>query len=151
VIYGAVIVIGAWLAGPTGWALATRRDFAPYLREPRWAWGAYGVVVLGLLAWAPTPAFRQVIPALVLIALLALGVEALRRQTAREFPNARREDSFRRIRSVGRSLAMRVRGRGEDTRLDQLERLGRMRDSGLLDAGEYEREKGRLMAEPPAA
>jgi Short C-terminal domain len=46
---------------------------------------------------------------------------------------------------------MRVRGRGEDTRLDQLERLGRMRDSGLLDAGEYEREKGRLMAEPPAA
>jgi hypothetical protein len=151
VIYGAVVVIAAWLAGPTGWAVAIRRDIAPYLREPRWAWGVFGVVVLGLLAWAPTPAFRQVIPALVLIALLALGVEALRRQTAREFPDARREDSFRRIRTVGRSLAMRVRGRGEDTRLDQLERLGRMRDSGLLEPGEYEREKGRLMAEPPAA
>jgi hypothetical protein len=151
VIYGAVIVIAAWLAGPTGWAVATRRDLAPYLREPRWAWGAYGVVVLGLLAWAPTPAFRQVIPALVLIALLALGVEALRRQTAREYPDARREDSFRRIRGWGHSLGARLRGRSEETRLDQLERLGRLRDSGLLEPGEYEREKGRLMAEPPAA
>jgi hypothetical protein len=151
VIYGAVVVIAAWLAGPTGWAVATRRDIAPYLREARWAWGAFGVVVLGLLAWAPTPAFRQVIPALVLIALLALGVEALRRQTAREYPDARREDSFRRIRGWGHSLGARLHGRSEDTRLDQLERLGRLRDSGLLEPGEYEREKGRLMAEPPAA
>jgi len=151
VIYGAVVVIAAWLAGPTGWAMATRRDFAPYLREPRWAWSVFGVVVLGLIAWAPTPAFRQVIPALVLIALLALGVEALRRQTAREYPDARREDSFRRIRAFGHMLRSRVSGRAEDTRLDQLERLGRLRDNGLLDPGEYEREKGRLMAEQPVA
>jgi hypothetical protein len=63
IAYGVVIVIAAWLAGPTRWAVATRRQLAPYLREPRWAWGAFGVVVLALLAWAPTPAFRQAIPA----------------------------------------------------------------------------------------
>ena len=90
IAYGVVVVLAAWLAGPTGWAVATRRQLAPYLREPRWAWGAFGVIVLALIAWAPTPAFRQVLPALVLIGLLALGVEMLRRQTAREFPDAAR-------------------------------------------------------------
>ena len=151
VIYGVVIVIAAWLAGPTRWAVAARRDLAPYLREPRWAWGAFGVIVLGLLAWAPTPAFRQVITALVLIGLLALGFEALRRQVAREFPDARREDSFRQIRAGARSLGRRVMGRETDSTLDQLERLGRLRDSGVLDPAEYEREKDRLLAESPAA
>ena len=73
IIYGAVILIGAWLAGSTSWAQSLRRQLAPGLREPRWAWGAFGVIVLILIAWAPTPAFRQVIPALVLIGLLALG------------------------------------------------------------------------------
>lgn len=83
-LYGVVIVAAAWVAGPTAWAVATRRNLAPYLREPHLAWSAYGLVVLVLLAWAPTPAFRQVIGALLAIGLLALGLEALRRQTARE-------------------------------------------------------------------
>jgi hypothetical protein len=151
IIYGAVIVMAAWLAGPSNWAVAVRRNLAPWLRAPRWAWGAFGVVVLGLIAWAPTPAFRLVIPALILIGLLALGLEALRRQTAREFPGARREHSFTGVRGWGRGLTARLRGRSADDRLEQLERLGRMRDSGVLSSSEYEREKGRLMAGAPAA
>jgi hypothetical protein len=147
VIYGVVILFATWFAGPTRWARAARRDLAPYMREPRWAWGVFGVVVLGLLAWAPTPAFREVIPALALIGLLALGLEALRRQTAREYPDARREDSFRRVRGWVRGLGARIRGREDDSRLEQLERLGRLRDSGVLDSAEYEQEKGRLLAE----
>ena len=150
VIYGVVILFATWFAGPTRWARAARRDLAPYLREPRWAWGVFGVVVLGLLAWAPTPAFREVIPALALIGLLALGLEALRRQTAREYPDARREDSFRRVRGWVRGLGARIRGREDDSRLEQLERLGRLRDSGVLDSAEYEQEKGRLLAERAA-
>jgi Short C-terminal domain len=150
IAYGVVIIVAAWLAGPTSWAVATRRQLAPYLREPRWAWGAYGVVVLILLAWAPTPAFRQVITALVLIGLLALGVEMLRRQTAREFPDAQRGDSFAGLREWGRGIAARVRGLGagaaDDGHLDQLERLGRMRDSGLLSPSEFEEQKARLLA-----
>jgi Short C-terminal domain len=150
VIYGVVVLFATWFAGHTRWARAARRDLAPYLREPRWAWGVFGVVVLGLLAWAPTPAFREVIPALALIGLLALGLEALRRQTAREYPDARREDSFRRVRGWVRGLGARIRGREDDSRLEQLERLGRLRDSGVLDAAEYEQEKGRLLAERAA-
>ncbi len=153
IAYGAVIVIAAWLAGPTGWAVGTRRQLAPYLREPRWAWGVFGVVVLGLLAWAPTPALRQVVPALALIGLLALGVEALRRQTAREFPDAQRSDSFKGARAWGARLRARVRGEGErtpapaaDPTLEQLEQLGRLRETGVLDASEFERQKARLLA-----
>src|SRR5215211_5379665 len=153
-IYGVAIVVGAWLAGPTTWAVAARRNLAPYLREPHLAWGAFGLVVLVLVAWAPTPAFRQVILALALIALLALGLEALRRQTAREYPDARREDSFPRVREWARGIGRRAArvpapetsaaAPAPDARLDQLERLGRLRDDGLLDADEFQREKTRV-------
>ena len=61
VIYGVVVAFAAWLAGPTAWAVGARRGLAPYLREPRFAWGAFGVIVLVLVAWAPTPAFRSVV------------------------------------------------------------------------------------------
>jgi hypothetical protein len=86
VIYGVVLVLAAWLAGPTQWAVAVRRRLAPYLREPAYAYGALAVIVLLIIAWSPTPATRRVVPALLLIALLAAGVEALRRQAAREYP-----------------------------------------------------------------
>jgi hypothetical protein len=150
IAYGAVIVIAAWLAGPTRWAVGTRRQLAPYLREPRWAWGAFGVVVLALLAWAPTPAFRRIVPALVLIGLLALGLEALRRQTAREFPEAQRGDSFKGLREWAAGLGTRMRGRraapAADPTLEQLEQLGRLRESGMLDPSEFEQQKARLLA-----
>jgi len=161
IAYGVVIVLAAWLAGPTAWAVAVRRALAPYLREPRFAWGAFGVIVLVLLAWAPTPAFRQPILALILIALLALGVEALRRQASREYPNATRELSFRRMREWASGGGRRARGAPtspaaaagslgpEDARLDKLERLARMRDSGVLDASEYSAEKARVLADEP--
>jgi len=150
-IYGVAILVGAWLAGPTAWAVAARRNLAPYLREPHLAWGAFGLIVLVLVAWAPTPAFRQVILGLVLIGLLALGLEALRRQTAREYPDARREDSFPRVREWARGIGRRAPrvAASSDTRLDQLERLGRLRDDGLLDADEFQREKTRVLAEAP--
>ena len=96
-IYGVVVVFAAWLAGPTAWAVGTRRALAPYMREPRYAWGAFGVIVLVLIAWAPTPAFRLVIPCLILIGLLAAGTEALRRQTMREFPEADHRQSSERL------------------------------------------------------
>ena len=150
-IYGIVIVFAAWLAGPTAWAVGTRRGLAPYLREPRFAWGGFAVIVLILVAWAPTPAFRLVIPAVILIGLLAVGVEALRRQTMREFPDADYQDSNERFRKWVSGLSRRARGGATpaDTRLDELERLGRMRDSGLLDASEYSTEKARILSDEP--
>jgi hypothetical protein len=155
-LYGVVIVLGAWLAGPTRWAVTVRRDLAPYLREPYLAWGSFAIVVLALVAWAPTPAFRQVLGAVLLIALLALGFEVLRRQTAREFPDARRGESFRALRGWVRNIGRRRRAApvapaAPDSRLGQLEQLGRLRDDGVLDADEFEAEKTRVLAEAPAA
>jgi hypothetical protein len=163
IAYGVVIVAAAWLAGPTGWAVGARRGLAPFLREPRYAYGALAVIVLVLLAWGPTPATRRLIPALVLVALLALGLEVLRRQTAREFPDASRAESLRRLRERLTGLAHRAsagaRARtpgeresgavGAADRLEQLERLGRLRDTGVLDPSEFEREKAQILGGPP--
>jgi hypothetical protein len=156
-VYGVVLVFAAWLAGRTSWAVATRRTLAPYLREPRIAYGALAVIALILLAWGPTPALRRPLPALILIALLALGVEALRRLTEREFPGASREESVARMRERAAGVGRWVRspaashgnGNGNGAlasdRLEQLERLGRLRDSGVLDGSEFEREKAALL------
>ena len=56
---GVVIFLGAWLAGPTAWAVAARRGLAPYLREPRYAYGAFALVALLLLASGPRIAGRR--------------------------------------------------------------------------------------------
>ena len=86
--YGLVLILAAWLAGPTHLAVSVRSTLAPYLRQPRFAYGGMTAIVLLVLWWGPTPATRKFLPALILIGVLALGVEALRRQTAREYPDA---------------------------------------------------------------
>ena len=108
--YGVVIVIAAWLAGPTRLATGARRLKAPFLREPRYAWGGLALIVLLLIAWGPTPATRNPILMLFLIGLLALGVEALRRLTAREFPDATIDDSVETMRGWVSSARGRVSG-----------------------------------------
>ena len=87
--YGAVMVLGAWLAGPTAWAVDVRRALAPYLAQPALAYGAFAALMFIVVVWwSPTPATRNPVTALLLIALLALGFEALRRRTRGEFPDA---------------------------------------------------------------
>ena len=87
--YGIIIVLGAVLAGPTRWATAARRFMSPVLNDrPGMAWGAAAFVFLLLVLWGPTHALRTWWGILLLGALLALGVELLRRQTQREFPHA---------------------------------------------------------------
>jgi hypothetical protein len=147
-MYGIVLVFAAWLAGRTAWATATRRGLAPFLREPRFAYGGLALIVLLLLAWGPTPAFRKPVLALILIALLALGVEALRRQTAREFPNASRDEAMRSMRR--RWAAMRSRGdrpaaTNGSERLSELERLAALHKSGVLDDAEFKTQKARFL------
>jgi hypothetical protein len=147
-LYGIVVVFAAWLAGPTAWATSTRRALAPFLREPRFAYGGLALIVLLLVAWGPTPAFRKPVLALILIALLALGVEALRRHTAREFPNASREDTMRRWRegwAARRSGSARTAPPGEDQRFSDLERLAALHDSGVLDDDEFKAQKARVL------
>jgi len=88
ITYGVVIVFAAWLAGRTSVATSTRRSLAPFLRDARFAYGGLSALVLLLIVWGPTPATRAPLTMLLLVAILAFGVEVLRRQVAREFPEA---------------------------------------------------------------
>jgi hypothetical protein len=183
-IYGAVMVLGAWVAGPAAWATAVRRVVAPYLRSPAIAYAALALVVAGLIWWEPTPAWRNAPMLLILIALLAAGVEGLRRQVIREFPTATREAAARRrrerwerfwtasrrrgatARATARETASRTMqstssalaaGRESaasrfssssssgDARLEELERLGRLRQAGVLNDDELRAEKERIL------
>jgi len=143
ILYGIVLVFSAWLGGTTRWATSTRRVLAPYIREPAIAYSGLAVIVLILLAWKPTPAFHRAIPALILVALLAFGVEMLRRRTAREFPRASREESMEHLRERFSNLGRSEKRRQQD-RLADLERLGRLRETGVLTQEEFEREKAAL-------
>jgi cell division protein FtsB len=87
IFYGAILIVGAWLAGRTSWAVAVRRFLAPYLRETALAYAAFAVLLLVVIAWwAPTPAMRNPVTAILLALLLTAGFEGLRRVTAQEFP-----------------------------------------------------------------
>lgn len=168
--YGVVILIAAWLAGPTHAAVAGRGWAAPYLRDTRYAYGALAVLLLLVIVWGPTPATRNPLALLLMAILLAIGVEALRRQTAREHPDATLEDASERrqawLARTRASLSGAVE-RGEQrlhrdhpeapasaqqpsaatvtTHVEALERLVRLRDAGALTPAEFDAEKHLLL------
>jgi hypothetical protein len=150
--YGIVVFLAAWLGGPTRLAVSIRRGLAPYLREPGYAWGGFAVIVLLLLVWGPTPATKQPVTALILIGLLAFGFEMLRRQTAREHPNASLAEASQRWQERIHGLMHREAAGSagpppqHGDRLEGLERLTRLKDAGALDEREFQREKELLLA-----
>jgi hypothetical protein len=149
ITFGILVVIGAWLAGPTRPALALRREAAPYLRErPGMTYAAVALVFLALVLWAPVTAFQRPLGFLLLGVLLVLGTEVLRRQAEAEFPDATFGGFGERIRGgLGR-------GRGgppvtEESKVDQLERLSALRQQGVLSEEEFAAAKAELLR--PAA
>jgi hypothetical protein len=151
VIYGLLLVLAAWLAGDTRSALAVRRALAPSLRErPVLVYGVAAFVYLLVLLWGPTPAFRNWIPVVLIAALVVFGIELLRRQAVREFPDAQAGDTVRRMqhwyhaRREHRAVPEPATGNG--ARVDQLERLASLHDSGALTDAEYDTEKALLLA-----
>jgi membrane protein required for beta-lactamase induction len=173
--YGLALVLGAWLAGPTRLATAIRRVSAPYLREPAIAFGAFAVVAAAvMLWWEPTPATRNPVTAIMLVILYGIGFEALRRKTVQEFPDADRHEQERRVRARmaqtyhslrerlsdgGRATVRRASADGDevagsgtsaqpaDTRVDQLERLARLHETGALDDQEFRAAKSRILGD----
>ena len=90
IVNGIIILVVAWVAGGTRPALALRGAAAPYMRDrPELTYVLVTLLFLLMVAWGPTRAFRQGWSLLIIAVLLVIGVEALRRQTAREFPDAR--------------------------------------------------------------
>ena len=151
IAFGLLLVLGAWLAGPTVQARALRREASPYFRERRGAAYALaaGIWVL-LIAWAPIAAFRKPLGILVFAALFALGTELLRRQTLAEYPDAPlRPLSARLAGSLpSRHPPEHPGGAGESGAdpLARIERLNRLRQEGALTEAEFEEEKRRALA-----
>jgi hypothetical protein len=173
IFYGLALIVGVWLAGPTRPATAVRRWAAPYLREPVIAWMAYtAVAAVVVLWWEPTPATRNPITAAMLVLLFGLGFEALRRKTAREYPEADRHEleaharervarAFQALRDraapARAAVTRHASGHGAnggngtsappapDPRLDQIERLAQLHDTGVLDDAEFRAEKTRIL------
>jgi hypothetical protein len=80
IIYGVVILIGTWLAGPMRYATRARGAIAPTLRDrPGLGWGLLAFLYLLLVLWGPVPALRNWLGILLLAGLVALGFEAFRR------------------------------------------------------------------------
>ena len=158
VAYGIVIVLAAWLAGPTALATSVRRGMTPYLRQPRFAYGGLAFLLVLLFWWDPVIATHRLVPSLLLIAFAALGTELLRRQVIREFPDlvtarspaavaqaiAERMRTARE-RRVGAAAAPAAAPAGEE-RVAALERLARLRDTNVLSEQEFATEKARILA-----
>lgn len=172
VIIGLAIVLAAWLGGGSRPATALRRASAPALAQrPDLVGVGAGIAVLVLIAWGPIPALRRPSFILILIALVVVGVIALRRQTQREFPDAEGTGfDLSRLRERGSAAAAgtrraataaaeRVSGSGKaeeepaglpapdpnEARIAQLERLAKLHDAGVLDDDELATEKERLL------
>jgi hypothetical protein len=87
VVYGALVLLATVLAGPNRPAIAIRRWLAPSFRHhPIIVWATAAAVFLILLAVGPTAGNRQLLGVALLAATTAIAIEALRRQTLREFP-----------------------------------------------------------------
>jgi len=90
VLYGALVLMATVLAGPNRPAVAIRRWLAPsFKRHPIVVWLTGLAVFLILLTWGPAAGDRRFLGVALLAATTAIAVEALRRQTLREFPDDR--------------------------------------------------------------
>jgi hypothetical protein len=168
IAYGVVIVLAAWLAGPTRVAVGARRALAPYLRQPGYAYGGLLAIVLLLVWWGPTPATRRLVPGLILLGLLVAGLALLRRQTAREFPDAPMPDLGAAVRGWAERVRSAFTARREPTpaapasgtrgnggalaaaeatadALASLERLADLHDRGALTDEEFAAQKRELL------
>ena len=87
VVYGALVLLATVIAGPNRPSVAIRRWLAPSFRHhPIVVWVTALAVFLILLAWGPTAGNRGLLGVAILAATTAIAIEALRRQTLREFP-----------------------------------------------------------------
>jgi hypothetical protein len=84
IFVAAVALIGVWLAGETESGRSVRQSLAGPLARPEIAFGFVVGVMVILVWWGPTPQARRWYIVLAATLIFAIGVEVLRRQTARE-------------------------------------------------------------------
>lgn len=85
IVFGLLVALAAFLAGPTKIATTIRHYIAPYARRsPAGLWGAALLIFLALIAWAPVGAFHKPLGVLIFALLFAAGTELYRRQLLEE-------------------------------------------------------------------
>ena len=90
VVYGALVLIATALAGQNRPAVAFRRWLAPIFRHhPVAVWASGIAVFLLVIAVGPKAGNRQLVGLAILAVTTVIAIEALRRQTLREFPENR--------------------------------------------------------------
>jgi hypothetical protein len=150
-----LLLLGTWFAGPGRRATSIRHALTPYLRDPAVAYGAYAVVLLVLLIWAPVPAASDPVMILILGVLGAIGIEALRRIVRREFPDATERDLGRRMLGATKHAYASVRHPSAPAattptaadRYAALDRLAALHERGTLDDQEFAAEKAALLVQ----
>ncbi len=82
---GALLLLAVWIAGPSRLAVGARGRMAPHLARPELAFGVAALLLGALVWWGPTVQTQRWQLVLTAAIVLGIGVETLRRQTAREF------------------------------------------------------------------
>jgi hypothetical protein len=153
ILYGVAGLLAVALMGPGATATSVRRWMAPVLNtRPAAVWGVFAFAFLLLVAWGGLLALRTWWETLILAGLLAIGVQALRRQTLTEFPDAElgtgpapteRVAGWARSRRESREArAAQPTPSPESASLSrELAELARLRDEGVLSEEEFERSK----------
>jgi len=148
-----LLLFGTWFAGPGRRATSWRHALTPYLRDPATAFGAYALVLLVLIIWAPVNATRNPVMILILGVLGAVGIEALRRIVVREFPDATERDLGTRLWAGTRHAYASVRHPSAPAhepsapagRYAALDQLASLHDRGALSDQEFAAEKAALL------
>jgi hypothetical protein len=156
VLYGALTVLGAVLAGPLRPATAVRRSIAPVLNErPGIAWATVAIAYLLAVLWGGTYALRTPFGIVIFGGLLAAGVYAFRRQTQHEFPEkaaghplrATASGAVDRVRHFASSWKPDSRSRIGHHRstAEELAHLAALHESGALTDDEFARAKANVL------
>ena len=162
VIFGIGFVIASYLASPAGSAVGIRRACAPTLRDrPGIVWSVFAALALIVVIIWPPSGPRQLVLTLLLIVLAAVWLEEVLRMTAREFPGVKKGDWMKSMRKragdasreTGRRIGSAVRDLSsdddkhpDDTKLERLEKLGELKEKGVLTATEFREEKKKILS-----
>jgi len=188
IVVGVLFAVAGWLASPHSTSRATRKVFAPALRDyVPWVYTGLAIIVSIYFLSSSVQGLRSFLTTLIVALMAAAWIHELRKQCIEEFPDAKFSDTFGaprdkvvnavknanlgeraaklgesakkvRLPEVPRSDGGETAGSeaptteaptavldDEDTRLARLERLGELREKGILTDEEFAAEKARVL------
>ena len=156
-------MIASFLASPAGSAVGIRRAVAPTLRDrPGVVWSIFGALALHRRDHLAAERVAPVGPHPAADRAGGVWLEEVRRKTAREFPGAKKGDWMKSMRKrarearparPGRRIGSAVREltdddgeHPDDAKLERLEKLGELKEKGVLTAAEFREEKKKILS-----